>query len=96
MNYGKNTMIQLRYLEDVVTLECDMDKCIGCGMCTQVCPHGVFTIEEKKAVMSARNLCMECGACMRNCPVSAISVEAGEGCVRGVINELLGIEGPCC
>jgi len=89
-------MIQLRYLEDVVTLACDMDKCIGCGMCTVVCPHGVFTIEEKKAVMFARNLCMECGACMRNCPVSAITVEAGEGCLRGVINKLLGIEGPCC
>jgi len=89
-------MTQLQYLEDVVTLECDMERCIGCGMCTQVCPHSVFIIEEKKAVMSARNLCMECGACMRNCPVSAISVEAGEGCVRGVINELLGIEGPCC
>ncbi len=89
-------MTQFRYLEDVVTLACNTDKCIGCGMCALVCPHGVFTIKEKKAVISARNYCMECGACMRNCPVSAISVEAGEGCVRGVINELLGIEGPCC
>ncbi|BCL61438.1 ferredoxin [Desulfomarina profundi] len=89
-------MTQFCYLEDVVTLACNIDKCIGCGMCTLVCPHGVFTIKGKKAVISARNYCMECGACMRNCPVSAISVEAGEGCVRGVINELLGIKGPCC
>jgi len=87
---------EFRYLENVVTLECDQEKCIGCGMCTVVCPHGVFVIEDKKAVMSARNLCMECGACMHNCPTAAITVEAGEGCVRGVINELLGIEGPCC
>ncbi len=89
-------MVELRYLEDVVTLECDLEKCIGCGICTVVCPHGVFVVEERKAVMAARNLCMECGACMRNCPTGAISVEAGEGCVRGVINELLGIDGPCC
>ncbi len=89
-------MAELHYLEDVVTLECDLEKCIGCSMCTIVCPHGVFVMETKKAVMASRNLCMECGACMRNCPTGAITVEAGEGCVRGIINELLGIEGPCC
>lgn len=89
-------MTEFHYLEDVVTLECDRDKCIGCSMCTEVCPHGVFIIKDKKAVMAARNLCMECGACMRNCPTGAITVEAGEGCVRGIINELLGIERPCC
>ncbi|MCF6186488.1 MAG: 4Fe-4S binding protein [Desulfobulbaceae bacterium] len=61
-----------------------------------VCPHGVFVVDKGKAVMAARNLCMECGACMRNCPSGAISVEAGEGCVRGIINKLLGIDGPCC
>lgn len=89
-------MTGFRYLEDVVTLEYDREKCIGCRMCTVVCPQGVFIMKDKKAFMNSRNVCMECGACMRNCPVAAISVEAGEGCVRGVINELLGIEGPCC
>jgi NAD-dependent dihydropyrimidine dehydrogenase PreA subunit len=89
-------MSQLRYFEDVVTLEYDPQKCVGCSMCTVVCPHGVFTMEAGRAILRARDLCMECGACMRNCPARAIVVEAGEGCVRGVINELLGIEGPCC
>ncbi len=89
-------MAEFEYLQDVVTLECDQNKCIGCSICTVVCPHAVFVIKEKKAVMAQRNLCMECGACMRNCPTGTITVEAGEGCVRGVINELLGIEGPCC
>jgi NAD-dependent dihydropyrimidine dehydrogenase PreA subunit len=89
-------MTEFRYLEDVVTLSCDQEKCIGCGMCTVVCPHGVFVVSNKKAIMERRNFCMECGACMKNCPAGAITVEAGEGCVRGIINELLGIEGPCC
>lgn len=89
-------MSTFQYLEGVVTLEYDQEKCVGCTMCTIVCPHGVFQMEAKKALLVARDMCMECGACMRNCPVSAIAVEAGEGCVRGIINELLGIEGSCC
>ncbi|MFP7755866.1 mercury methylation ferredoxin HgcB [Thermodesulfobacteriota bacterium B35] len=89
-------MSELTYLEDVVSLAYDRNRCIGCGMCVTVCPHQVFALQRGRADMVARNHCMECGACMRNCPAGAITVEAGEGCVRGVINELLGIEGPCC
>ncbi|MBC8209263.1 MAG: 4Fe-4S binding protein [Desulfobulbaceae bacterium] len=89
-------MSGLRYIEGVVTLELDRERCIGCGLCVQVCPHGVFVLESGQAVLTARDQCMECGACARNCPAEAIAVEAGEGCVRGIINELLGLEGPCC
>ncbi len=89
-------MAELRYLENVVSLEYDREKCIGCTMCETVCPHGVFTMEKGKAAITDLDLCMECGACMQNCPAGAITVEAGEGCVRAIINELLGIEGPCC
>ena len=89
-------MIRLIYFENVVSLDLQPEKCIGCGMCLQVCPHGVFAMREKKVMLLDKDHCMECGACMRNCPTHALTVEAGEGCVRGIINELLGIEGPCC
>jgi len=59
-------MARLRYLVNVVTLELDVDKCIGCQMCTEVCPHGVSAIENEKAVIVDRDACMECGACARN------------------------------
>ncbi len=35
-------MYKLRYLQDIVTLELDVPKCNGCGMCIEVCPHAVF------------------------------------------------------
>ena len=31
------------------TLELYPDKCIGCGMCVNVCPHAVFTMVERKS-----------------------------------------------
>ena len=82
-------MDRLRYLADVVTLALDVDKCVGCGMCVDVCPHGVFVLEGGKAVMVDRDACMECGACAKNCAVEAISVESGVGCATAVINSVL-------
>ncbi|MDA8211571.1 MAG: mercury methylation ferredoxin HgcB [Clostridia bacterium] len=69
----------LKYLQDVVTLKLNVDKCIGCGLCVQVCPHNVFAIKEGKANILDKNSCMECGACSKNCPVSAIDVKSGVG-----------------
>lgn len=64
-------MTELRYLEDVVTLELDPNRCNGCGMCLEVCPHAVFAMSGKKAEIIDRNACMECGACAVNCPAEA-------------------------
>ena len=82
-------MKNFRYLENVATLKLDQPACIGCGRCLEVCPHQVFEIAEKKAVIRDFNACMECGACALNCPVRAITVDAGVGCASGMINEWL-------
>ena len=79
----------LTYLKNVVTLRLDTDKCIGCGMCEIVCPHRVFRIEDKKALITDRDACMECGACALNCPVEAITVQSGVGCAAAVIKTML-------
>ena len=89
-------MKEQRYLEDVVTLKLDIDKCSGCGMCTVVCPHGVFEMRGEKAVPVDRDACMECGACARNCPAEAISVRPGVGCAWGILKaELTGTDPAC-
>jgi NAD-dependent dihydropyrimidine dehydrogenase PreA subunit len=89
-------MKDLVYLEDVVTLELNADACNGCSMCLKVCPHDVFELYGKKAIIARRNLCMECGACAINCPQNAISVNSGVGCAAGIINGILKNSEPTC
>ena len=83
-----------RYLKNVATLELDREACIGCGACTEVCPHQVFSLDGGKAAIGDADLCMECGACMVNCPVAAIRVDAGVGCASGMIAEWIGDVSP--
>jgi NAD-dependent dihydropyrimidine dehydrogenase PreA subunit len=89
-------MARIQYLKNVVTLDLDTNKCIGCGMCVEVCPHGVFAMAEKKASIIDRDSCMECGACQNNCPADAISVGKGVGCAQAVLNGALRGTEPNC
>ncbi len=75
-----------RYIGGVATLRLDDAACIGCGMCEEVCPHGVFAVEERKARILDRDACMECGACAMNCLTGAISVTPGVGCAAAILN----------
>lgn len=90
-------MREHRHLSNVTTLAYNPEKCTGCEKCAEVCPHGLFLIEDGKAVLRDRDLCMECGACARNCPFGAISVRPGVGCAWAIlISEIKGREEPCC
>lgn len=89
-------MNRLKYLHNVTTLQLDPTRCIGCGMCTVVCPHAVFFMTDRQARISDPDLCMECGACAMNCPAEAIRVSVGVGCAQAVINSALGRQGNGC
>ena len=85
------------YLKDVVTLALDAEKCTGCGICLEVCPHQVLELTNGRVAIASRDECMECGACATNCPADAISVAAGVGCAAAVISSALPWGGsPCC
>lgn len=86
----------LRYLEGVSTLKLDETACVGCGLCTEVCPHGVFVLTGTKAKIADLDACIECGACAKNCPAEAIGVKAGVGCASAIINGWLTGKEPSC
>ena len=90
---------------DSNTLEYMPELCINCGMCSTVCPHGVFRAGEDKAKAKLVNslACMECGACQLNCPVDAIKVDSGVGCAYAMMwsaitgsDEITCGSGACC
>jgi len=93
-----------KYLKDVATVALDSEKCIGCGRCLEVCPHGVFVMESGKesgkeggkAIIVQKDRCMECGACALNCPAGALSVHAGVGCAAAVIYSWISGNEPTC
>ena len=78
-------MDNFKYLAGVSTLAFDVDACVGCGICTMVCPHGIFALADGKAKVVDKDDCMECGACATNCPTQAVSVSPGVGCAAYII-----------
>ena len=72
-------MFGLKYLKNVATLRLDQEKCNGCRMCTIVCPHHVFEMNSKKAMIIDYNACMECSACWYVCSTGAVIFEYPKG-----------------
>lgn len=48
------------------------DKCIGCAVCTKVCPVAAITGLRNKQHRVIPELCFDCGACGRICPHGAV------------------------
>ena len=89
--------MSLQYLKDVVSLEYDPERCKGCRLCVDVCPHAVFSMDGNRARLDDKDRCMECGACSRNCAFGAISVRAGVGCAYAIMwSALRGKPAPQC
>lgn len=57
----------------------DLNKCIGCGTCSKVCPESAVTMsqnqEGKMKPSTDYNFCKGCGICAAECPVKTITME---------------------
>jgi len=61
-----------------VILNIDEAKCIGCGICVDVCPSNIWRLNENKKAYPRENYepdCFICHACAVSCPVGAIVVQ---------------------
>lgn len=82
-----------KYLKNVCTLKLNSEKCVGCGVCIEVCPHNVFELKNNKVELINKDNCIECGACSKNCAFNAIEVNSGVGCAFAIIKGwILGTE----
>jgi len=58
---------------EAITAVVDPEKCIGCGLCAELCPYGAPVIEGRKAKI-VEVLCKGCGTCAASCPRGAITM----------------------
>ncbi len=86
----------MKYLANVASLRINNEKCTGCGICLDVCPHEVFFMNGRQAAIQDLDACMECGACRINCPLHAIDVQAGVGCANAILRGMIRGTSPQC
>ncbi|HUU40311.1 MAG TPA: 4Fe-4S binding protein [Desulfatiglandales bacterium] len=55
----------------------DHDKCIGCGICVDICDNAVLMLLHNQSVVDdeLKDECTDCEGCVENCPAKAITLE---------------------
>jgi ferredoxin len=49
----------------------DVELCVGCGACVDICPVNAIVMNDDKAFIN-EDICRNCQKCVRVCPVGAI------------------------
>ncbi|MCK5069969.1 MAG: CoB--CoM heterodisulfide reductase iron-sulfur subunit A family protein, partial [Desulfocapsa sp.] len=70
-------LVQGSVTVDPIVSSVEQDDCIGCGICTSLCPYGAIVMEKvgkKRKAKTVSASCKACGICASHCPTFAISM----------------------
>lgn len=70
----KHRVVTDQFIQNLYSIT---DSCVGCGVCTKVCPAGCFSVEDGLAHQDPTG-CQMCMACIHACPQNAIRLNMNE------------------
>jgi electron transfer flavoprotein alpha subunit len=70
-------------------LRIDIEACIGCGICEEVCTFSAIEVIDGVAVVNEK--CTLCGSCVDSCEAEALSIEAAEKTLQADLGDWSGI-----
>ncbi|MDH3331710.1 MAG: 4Fe-4S binding protein, partial [Desulfobulbaceae bacterium] len=70
-------------------LRIDIETCIGCGVCEEVCTFEAIKVVDGVAVVNEK--CTLCGSCVDSCEAGALSIEATAKTAQADLAEWSGI-----
>lgn len=70
--FGQRLYFFYKTKEYTDKLKIDAGRCIGCGMCANLCPMENIQVKDKTAVPGKR--CTMCYRCINQCPAQAITL----------------------
>ena len=65
------------------------DACTSCGLCAEICPAKVISLESGRPVWTERK-CLHCAGCINRCPAEAIQYGRGTEKKRRYVNPRAG------
>ncbi|TLX75728.1 NADH-quinone oxidoreductase subunit NuoF [Labilibacter sediminis] len=61
--------------KDLMEYVISAETCVGCTLCSRVCPVDAISGDKKQAHVIDTVTCIKCGACMEKCKFNAISIQ---------------------